>query len=67
MYTKTPISKVYKLSLLKDANGTLWTEDDGEPTIFDSNGSVPVVGADGKIVEYVTMLTRAEVQDGSIF
>jgi hypothetical protein len=67
MYTRNTVSKEYKLSLLKDANGVMWREDDGEPTIFDSNGSVPVVGADGKIIEYVTMLTRSEVQDGSIF
>jgi hypothetical protein len=67
IYTAAPIPKEYKLSLLTDSKGTLWTEDDGEPTIFDSNGSVPVVGAKGRIMEYVTMLSRAEVQDGSIF
>jgi hypothetical protein len=67
VYTRYPIDKSYKVSLVQDARGTMWREDDGEPTIYDSNGSVPIVGADGIIVEYVTMLTRAEVQDGSIF
>lgn len=67
VYTANPIPKEFKVSLIKDSKGTMWREDDGEPTIFDSNGSVPVVNAKGRIVEYVSMLTRAEVQDGSIF
>lgn len=66
VYSGSPLPKAAKLSLLTDANGVVWREDDGVPTIFDSNGSTAVVGADGRIVEYVSMITRSEVQDGSI-
>jgi hypothetical protein len=67
IYTADPIPKAFKVSSIQDAKGVMWREDDDEPTIFDSNGSVPIVNAKGRIVEYVTMLTRSEVQDGSIF
>jgi hypothetical protein len=67
MYTAFTVPKDYKVSFVTDASGILWREDDGEPTIYDSNGSAPVVNAQGKIVEYISMLSRAEVQDGSIF
>lgn len=66
MYTSSPIPKDYKVSKITDANGVMWTEDHGDPTIFDSNGSTPVVSARGAILEYVSMLTRSEVQDVSI-
>jgi hypothetical protein len=64
--TPSPLPKNCKISKVTDVKGTMWTEDDGIPTIFDSNGSTPVVGAGGRIMEYVGMLVRAEVQDDSI-
>ena len=63
LVTRAPVDKDQIISFIKSANGIMWTEDDGTPTIFDSNGSVPIVDASGNIVEYVTMLTRSEVQD----
>jgi len=68
MYTAQPIPKEYKVSYVRDIEGTLWEEDgNGYPTIFDSNGSTPIVSAGGRIIEYVSLLTRSEVQDVSIF
>jgi hypothetical protein len=63
IWTSVPIDKQFVVSFVTDSNGTMWTEDNGDPTIFDSNGSVPIVNASGRIVEYLTMLTRSEVQD----
>jgi hypothetical protein len=67
IYSGSPLPKDCKVSYVTDSEGTMWTEDDETPTIFDSNGSTPVVGAGGRIMEYVGMLVRSEVQDGSIF
>jgi hypothetical protein len=61
--TRAPVEKDNIVSFIKSANGVMWEEDDGTPTIYDSNGSAPIVDASGNIVEYVTMLTRSEVQD----
>jgi hypothetical protein len=63
VWSSAPIDKQAVISFVTDSAGTLWTEDNGDPTIFDSNGSVPIVNASGRIVEYLTMLTRSEVQD----
>ena len=66
IYTNNEIPKQFKVSRITTSDGTMFTEDTGLPTIYDSNGSVPVVGATGNLMEYVTMLSRSEVQDGSI-
>jgi hypothetical protein len=63
IWSSGPISKQSVVSFVTDAAGTTWSEDDGTPTVFDSNGSVPIVNASGRTVEYLTMLTRSEVQD----
>jgi hypothetical protein len=63
IWSGSPISKQSVVSFVTDSKGTVWAEDDGTPTMFDSNGSVPIVNASGRIVEYLTMLTRSEVQD----
>jgi hypothetical protein len=65
IWSMVPIDKQATVSFVTDSAGTIWAEDNGDPTIFDSNGSVPIVNASGKIVEYITMLTRSEVQDVS--
>jgi hypothetical protein len=61
--TVSPLDKQAIVSFITSSNGIMWTEDSGVPTVFDANGSVPVVDASGRVVEYVTMLTRSEVQD----
>lgn len=67
MYTRGAIQKSALVTWVADASGQVWAEDEtGLPTIFESNGSVPIVSATGYIMEYVTMLSRAEVQDASI-
>jgi hypothetical protein len=66
IYSRNSIPKQFKVAKLTTSDGIVFTEDDGVPTIYDSNGSVPLVGANGKLVEYITMLSRSEVQDGSI-
>jgi hypothetical protein len=63
MYTAGSIPKSAQVTWIVDSTGHLFAEDDGNPTIYDSNGSSPVVDAYGRIVEYVSFLTRSEVQD----
>jgi hypothetical protein len=65
MYTSGSIPKSAKVTWIVDSTGQAFAEDGGDPTIYDANGSTPVVDAYGRIMEYVTMLTRSEVQDAS--
>lgn len=60
-----PIPKQYKVTNIQNASGVVWKEDsiaNTPATIFDSRGSVPVTDPFGRVVEYATFLTRAEVQ-----
>lgn len=68
IYSADPIPKDFKVSKVITADGVLFAEDDndGFPTIYDSNGSVLVPDASGRAKEYVTLLSRSEVQDGGI-
>lgn len=46
----------------KRSGKTIWTEDDGTPTVFEVTGTVPITDMFGKVIEYSTLLNRAEVQ-----
>lgn len=67
VYSPSQIPKDAKVSFITDSLGKVFSEDDGAPTIYDSNGSTPIVSATGRIMEYVSMLSRSEVQDVTIF
>jgi hypothetical protein len=65
MLTGSEIHKDWRAMSIRNDDSIIWVEDTtGQPTLFDARGSVPVVDPFGNVVEYSTMLTRAEVQGG---
>lgn len=64
--TKVPLLKSYRITNIKSIDGELiWREEefDDEPTMFNVDGSAPVTDPfSGKIIEYVSILSRAEIQ-----
>lgn len=68
LITSKALSRSYRISNIRPTRSGLaaWKEDElsGTPaTVFNVNGSAPVVDPFGRIIEHKTLLQRAEVQD----
>lgn len=69
--TSSPISTSNRVVGIRTANDVIWKEDyianskggvQGA-TIFEPRGSTPIIGFDGKVIEYETVLQRQEIQE----
>ncbi len=61
--TGYPLKKSQRVRNIRAADGTIaWTEDDGTPTKFEVVGSSAIFDPFGYIVQYDSLLTRADKQ-----
>lgn len=64
--TKRALSKSYRVTNIRALDGeVVWKEEEfnGEPTLFNVDGSSPVTDPfSGKALEFVSILSRAEIQ-----
>lgn len=61
-----PITNRDKITNIADNKGrVIFTEDNGNPTIFDVESITPVQDAFSMLVEYTAILTKSEVQNGT--
>ena len=66
--TKHSLSKSYRITNIRSVDGeVVWKEEEfnDEPTLFNVDGSAPVTDPfSGKPLEFVSILSRAEIQSG---
>lgn len=65
--SKVPLRRSDRVTNIRPANSTTaaWVEEEltgNPPTWFNANGSAPITDPFGRVVEYKTLLERAEVQ-----
>lgn len=63
-YSRTTVLKLSdRVTNITDASGNIiYLEENGEPTVYNVDGTNPVLDPFGNLIEYTAFLSRAEVQ-----
>lgn len=63
--TKNPIDTSSRIANISNSSGAIWSETSGGvdgSTIFEPQGSTPLLDHNGQVIEYETILERLEIQ-----
>jgi hypothetical protein len=63
--TRHPINTASRIANISNSSGAIWTESSGGvegSTIFEPQGSTPLLDHNGQVIEYETILERLEIQ-----